>query len=96
MRKLISAIAVTSTLAFSIVGCGDGPSHDVSWYKAHDTERLAELERCHNNPGDIKNAPSCINAIKAAKQLSQENFKLTPLPRYNKDLLGRPIGKDNK
>lgn len=98
ITAIVSTIitAIVSTFALGVVGCDEYSAHDVKWYKGHDTERIAERERCNNNPGDLRNAPSCINAFKAAKEVSRENFKLTPLPRYNKDLLGNNTGKAGK
>ena len=49
----------------------------VDWYKAHDDERKMTLEMCGNNPGELQEAPNCINALQAERALSSgETFEL--------------------
>ncbi|NWN81749.1 MAG: EexN family lipoprotein [Halomonas sp.] len=65
------AVAV---LASSLSGCFDdtpdtGPVKTVDWYKQHEAEREAMLDKCRNNPGELKDDPNCVNAHEA-KQAS--------------------------
>lgn len=42
----------------------------VKWYQEHPEERKAMLDRCNDNPGQLRNDPNCINAIRAALSMS--------------------------
>jgi hypothetical protein len=41
--------------------------HTVDYYRAHSTERTAELARCGNDPGELASTASCVNAREAAR-----------------------------
>jgi hypothetical protein len=63
--KAIHIIALAGILGLSACGT-EGPVQTVDWYKAHDVERKAMLERCHANPGELAMTPNCINASQAS------------------------------
>lgn len=75
-------IAVVVLVSAAQSGCFDdtpdtGPVQTVDWYKAHDDERKVTLETCGNNPGELQEAPNCINALQAERALSSgEPFEL--------------------
>ena len=52
---------ITFLLFFSavvLVGCGEKtPVQTVDWYKTHDAERLAMIEKCAANPGELAASP---------------------------------------
>lgn len=65
LSVLLLAAAVT------LVGCGEKePVQTVDWYKANTPERLAMLEKCKANPGQLAASPNCINATTAADHLT--------------------------
>ncbi|SFL29708.1 hypothetical protein SAMN05192579_1275 [Rhodanobacter glycinis] len=41
-------------------------TQSADWYKAHDAERTAMVQRCAANPGELAKTPNCINATTAA------------------------------
>lgn len=45
------------------------PVQTVEWYKTHDPERMAMLQKCHNNPGQLASTPNCVNAQAAESSL---------------------------
>jgi len=68
VRNLV--ILALTTVALS--GCLDDSTsaHTVAWFKAHDTERQATAKECANNPGELHDDPSCVNARSAMQELS--------------------------
>ena len=79
MKKISIVLIVAAVLA----GCGEKtPVQTVDWYKAHDAERLAMIEKCASNPGELAASPNCINAKSAANHLVVDKRgyqKLTPI-----------------
>lgn len=56
--------------------------YTVDFYKENKEERLAKLEECRNNPGELMMTPNCINAGKAKSSLtwsSKERPEVKPL-----------------
>lgn len=80
MKKLSALLLVS---AVTLGGCGEKtPVQTVDWYKAHDAERLAMIEKCTANPGELAASPNCINAKTAANHLTvdKRGYKnLTPI-----------------
>lgn len=79
MKKL------TITLTFAalvLAGCNEVETvQSVDWYKSNNAERLAIIEKCNANPGQLEVTPNCINAKTAANQLAASKrgySKLTP------------------
>ncbi|MDR2876034.1 MAG: EexN family lipoprotein [Methylobacillus sp.] len=74
------AIVLLAALALS--GCGDDgfftPTKTVDWYKTHEAERKAALKRCNNNPGDLKDTPTCINATRAENKATDGRVPVLP------------------
>lgn len=56
------------------------PVHDVQWYKTHEADRKSTLAKCHNNPGQLALTPNCINAEKAARELTASAPSTPPPP----------------
>jgi hypothetical protein len=46
-------------------------ANTVDWYVAHDDERKAEVAKCDNDPGDLKDDPDCINAKQAVTRADE-------------------------
>lgn len=61
MKKLILPLAL-----FLLAGCDS--EHPVSWYKEHDKERKAMVEKCRDDAA-LKVKPDCQNAMEADKDL---------------------------
>ncbi len=80
MKKILTLLFVA---AAALAGCGEKtPVQTVDWYKAHDAERLAMIEKCASNPGELAASPNCINAKTAANHLVVDKRgyqKLTPI-----------------
>lgn len=68
-----------------LYGCDNTPKEQtmtVDWYKEHKAERVAKLNECKNNPGELAATPNCINAQKAASSITwsaRGHTKLVPL-----------------
>lgn len=57
-------------VAAALAGCGESmPVQTVAWYKAHEAERTAMIDKCKMNPGELAASPNCINATTAANEL---------------------------
>jgi len=68
MRKPLILLLVGAAV---LAGCNKEtpePVQTVDWYKAHKPERLATIEKCRNNPGQLAGTPNCINASRADAQ----------------------------
>lgn len=68
MPKITVLMAIAALLA--LAGCEkhDSPytGHDVEWFKAHPTERDAEIKWCQNNASTDENTdPACKRAESA-------------------------------
>ncbi|MDR7049501.1 hypothetical protein J2X54_001956 [Duganella sp. 3397] len=72
MKQITVLLAMTAALS-ALAGCKEAKAPEVvqtvDWYKAHQTERTAVLEKCKNNPGELAATPNCVNAHTAANQL---------------------------
>ncbi len=67
MKKLMVIVTTVTILA----GCSESePVQTVDWYKEHNAERLAMLEKCRNNPGEKQLTPNCMNAKQADNEAS--------------------------
>ncbi len=68
MKKLSALLFLA---AVTLVGCGDkDPVQTVDWYKENTPERLAMLEKCKANPGELATSANCINATTAANHIA--------------------------
>lgn len=71
MKKLSTLLFVA---AVALVGCGEKDMvQTVDWYKENPPERMAMLEKCKSNPGELATAPNCINATTAANVITVDN-----------------------
>ena len=67
-----SICAVLLSGMIALTGCTKEalePVNTVEWYKAHDAEREAMLQKCQSNPGQLAETPNCVNAKEAASRL---------------------------
>lgn len=79
--SIFSQFAAFALLA--ITGCEkNGIVQTVDWYKANKPERLAMLEKCKANPGELMATPNCINANRAVSELTwgaKKGIEVKPL-----------------
>ena len=80
MKKLSALLFLA---AIALAGCKENtPVQTVDWYKSHDAERLAMIQKCAANPGELAASPNCINAKTATNHLAVDKRgyqKLTPI-----------------
>ena len=70
LRPIVVTMSLSGVLG--LAGCTKealDPVQTVEWYKTHETERMAVLQKCMNNPGQLEGTPNCINARGAADAL---------------------------
>lgn len=68
MKKLSAFLFLA---AVALAGCKEStPVQTVDWYKENTPERLAMLEKCKANPGELAASPNCINAKTAANHIT--------------------------
>lgn len=83
MKKLSALLFLA---AVTLVGCGKDPVQTVDWYKENTPERLAMLEKCKANPGELEASPNCINAKSAQFKIAfsrSEGVKAVP-PKFTR------------
>jgi hypothetical protein len=71
--KASTILMISTVTFFSLTGCEKKATEvvqTVDWYKEHKAERLALLEKCKSNPGELAATPNCINASRAASQIT--------------------------
>ena len=64
--KVLSRSALLVLVNFVSAGCVQDRAPTVEYFRAHQEERVAQLERCSNDPGSFANSPACVNAQQAA------------------------------
>ncbi len=58
-----------------LAGCSRGEAdHDKPYYRAHVTERAAELAACQADPGRRAATANCVNALAADADAEHERF----------------------
>jgi len=67
-------LILSSMFILTLIGCGEEVKKEevktVEWYKEHEIERKAQIEKCNNNPGELNITPNCINARSAQSELT--------------------------
>ncbi len=75
MKKVLVLIVV-----LLITGCNDEvaftPANSVEWYESNPDEMKAMVKRCADNPGELKDAPNCVNARNAMRKQASRRSKL--------------------
>ncbi|MGL6003089.1 MAG: EexN family lipoprotein [Plesiomonas sp.] len=77
---IVFSISLISIL--SITSCFDKQQQQqqqqintVDYYSKNIEERVKTIKQCSDNPGELKNTPNCVNAIKAETLASSGNLK---------------------
>lgn len=84
----------------AMAACNRGTSDaalTVDYYRSHSVEREAMLRTCANDPGTLRNSPTCVNAREAARIEGIGSLKqLAPmgLPGVQKPRPADPAHKD--
>ena len=63
-------LIMIAVLGLVLSGCNKATQEvvrSVDWYKTNKSERLAKLEACKANPGELQQTPNCINAMEAER-----------------------------
>jgi uncharacterized membrane protein required for colicin V production len=75
-------VAILALATTSLAGCFNSEKvtepvqiQSVEWFKSNDNVRKETLEKCANNPGELKETPNCKNALEAETQLSSGSLK---------------------
>ncbi|EGQ9055244.1 EexN family lipoprotein [Vibrio parahaemolyticus] len=65
-------LTLATILIFFLSGCfsSEEQTHDVAWFKSHEKERRSILNKCINNPGELKDNSNCLNAKQAERELT--------------------------
>lgn len=92
MTRLIGrALSITAALAglAELAGCGHSPDAvlTVAYYRAHAQERESRVRVCADDPGQLRDSPSCVNAREAARIENVGSLEHLPpmgLPRPDK------------
>ena len=71
MKKTVFATLLATIL---LTACGE-KIHDLEYYKTHEKERKAQMEKCKSNPGKYKGNGNCVNAFTAQRDLELEARK---------------------
>ncbi len=70
LRPIVFGLAFSAVIG--LLGCTKeslDPVQTVEWYKQHEAERMAALQKCMNNPGQLEKTANCVNARGAADAL---------------------------
>lgn len=67
IKKLVS-IAIGSMV---LGACSGETVHDVEWYLENPEARMAMLESCTDNTGQLQESPNCQNAYQAGLEESR-------------------------
>lgn len=66
MKTTNQTLLVIAAMAALAACASKEPVQSADWYKAHDVERTAMVQRCAANPGELAQTPNCVNATAAA------------------------------
>jgi hypothetical protein len=83
-QRVRNCLGIVVTVS-AAVSCAPVPdqANTVTYYRAHATERDAQLKKCVDDPGSIGRTPDCVNAREAARLEgigSQRNLPPLNLP----------------
>lgn len=68
--KNANRVLLVMAIVVGLSACGPKePVQTVDWYKAHEAERKAMVDRCKANAGELDGTPNCVNANDAANAL---------------------------
>jgi len=50
-------------------------AHDVQYYRDNPEIGKVTIEKCKNNPGNLKDSPDCINALDASERAMNDSIE---------------------
>lgn len=70
--KTSAQLLYIAIAAATLTGCFESKEkvQTVDWFKENAAERKAQIDKCNANPGELRNTPNCINASKAASDIT--------------------------
>lgn len=71
--KRIAFAAFVALVGITLGACSKEPK-TVEYYKQHEAERRAVLDKYKDNPGKFRDDPDAINALEAATRLRKEHL----------------------
>lgn len=77
MNFLNRAVMLTATAMLG-AGCVQETAPTVEYFRAHRDERIAQIARCANDPGSLKDSPACVNAQQAADLERHDSLRDLP------------------
>ena len=63
--RLSHRVAVLTMMTILGAGCVRDSAPTVEYFRGHPKERVAQLQRCANDPGSLAESPACVNAEQA-------------------------------
>jgi hypothetical protein len=73
--------AVLGLAGLVLTACSQpAPSHDKTYYAAHESERATQIAACQADPGRLAATPNCINAQAADADAHAAHFYDAPKP----------------
>jgi len=76
--KLANQLTLFGVAAVLGAGCVQESAPTVEYFRAHQQERMAQLARCANDPGSLKDSPMCVNAQQAADLERHDSLRDLP------------------
>jgi hypothetical protein len=70
--------AVFTFAVMLCAGCVPKAAPTVEYFRAHQDERVAQLQRCANDPGSLAASPACVNALQAADLERHDSLRDLP------------------
>lgn len=61
-----------------LAGCVEQAAPTVEYYRSHADERQAQLAKCANDPGSLKDTAACVNALQAADLEKRDSLRSLP------------------
>ena len=71
----------SAVLALAVMlgaGCVQKAAPTVEYFRAHEQDRIAQLQRCANDPGSLAASPACVNALQAADLERHDSLRDLP------------------
>lgn len=88
--KCVNRLAVSMFAAVVGAGCVQQTPPTVEYFRAHQEERVAQIGRCANDPGSLKDSPACVNAQQAADLERHDSLRNLPSMGLQEQIPARP------
>lgn len=78
MKRVIIVVLLAD---LTIASAPASEVHSVAWFVAHPDIMRGVLRLCHNNPGEARNNPNCVNAEQAEGTVMADDWLAKFLPK---------------